>query len=66
MIFTVNIILFGRNGSIELIYSSLGECLLDHNPHVRVAVLRTVSVWFLKLRSRYSYFHYMLPLILTE
>lgn len=44
---------------------ALGECLLDQNPHVRRAVYKVTSAWLMELRERYSYFHYMLPLILT-
>lgn len=60
------VVQFGRAGIIELVYGFLGECLLDQHPQVRVAVLRTAAFWLLNLRDRYSYFHHLLPLVLTE
>ncbi|CAG9767080.1 unnamed protein product [Ceutorhynchus assimilis] len=43
----------------------MAEKLFDQIPTVRQAVAQEASRWLLEHRDRYSYFHKMLPLILT-
>jgi len=60
-----NIVQFGQAGAVELVCGALGESLTEQNPQVRLSVLRVAAFWFTKLRDRYSYFCYLLPLVLT-
>lgn len=59
------VVCYTTKESIVLVCGTLGECLLDRNHQVRYAVFKTVSYWFLTLRSKFLYTPYMLPLVLT-
>ena len=61
-----NVVQYGHQGAIELVYGALGECLLDQNAQIRLSVLKVAAFWFTELRDRYSYFRYLLPLVLIE
>lgn len=43
----------------------MAERLFDHIPIVRRTVAQVAARWLLEYRDRYSFFHKMLPLILT-
>lgn len=60
-----NVLLYGNNKSIEEIVSPLAQRFFDHTSSVRLAVINVVGIWMLELKDRYSYFHLMLPLLLT-
>ncbi|CAF4571663.1 unnamed protein product [Rotaria sp. Silwood2] len=60
-----NVIRYGNNKSIEDSISPLAQRFFDHTSTVRLAVINVVGIWMLELRDRYSYFHMMLPLLLT-
>ncbi|CAM2719353.1 unnamed protein product [Rotaria socialis] len=60
-----NVIRYGNNKSVEESVSPLAQRFFDHTSTVRLAVINVVGIWMLELRDRYSYFHMMLPLLLT-
>ena len=60
-----NVIRYGNNKSVEDSVSPLAQRFFDHTSTVRLAVINVVGIWMLELRDRYSYFHMMLPLLLT-
>ncbi|CAF4147774.1 unnamed protein product, partial [Rotaria sordida] len=60
-----NVIRYGNNKSIEDCVTPLAQRFFDHTSTVRLAVINVVGMWMLELRDRYSYFHMMLPLLLT-
>ncbi|CAF1284107.1 unnamed protein product [Adineta steineri] len=60
-----NVIRYGNNKSVEDSVSPLAQRFFDHTSTVRLAVINVVGIWMLELRDRYSYFHMMLPLVLT-
>ena len=59
------VVRYGNNKSVEESVSPLAQRFFDHTSTVRFAVINVVGMWMLELRDRYSYFHMMLPLILT-
>ncbi|UJR10180.1 hypothetical protein I4U23_014395 [Adineta vaga] len=60
-----NVVRYGNNKSVEESVSPLAQRFFDHTSTVRLAVINVVGIWMLELRDRYSYFHMMLPLLLT-
>nr|XP_018903074.1 PREDICTED: dynein assembly factor 5, axonemal [Bemisia tabaci] len=56
----------GNNRSVEVVAGPLAERLFDQSPGVRKAVTLVVGDWLLNLRDRYSYFRFLIPLILTS
>ncbi|CAF1619955.1 unnamed protein product, partial [Didymodactylos carnosus] len=60
-----DVVRFGNNKSIEESVSPLAQRFFDHTSAVRLSVLNVIGLWLLELRDRYSYFHMLLPLILT-
>jgi hypothetical protein len=65
LVFKGQVILFGNNKSIEDSMSPLAQRFFDHTSIVRLTVINVIGQWMLQLRDRYSYFHLMLPLLLT-
>lgn len=43
----------------------MGGPLTVSHPQVRQAVMRVVGGWLLSLRDRYSFFHKLIPLLLS-
>ena len=43
----------------------MAERLFDQIPFVRSTVARVAARWMTEYRDRYSYFHKLLPLVLT-
>jgi len=60
-----NVVRYGNNKSVEESVVPLAQRFFDHTSSVRLAVVNVVGTWMLELRDRYSYFHMLLPLILT-
>ncbi|XP_043791722.1 dynein axonemal assembly factor 5 isoform X2 [Apis laboriosa] len=61
-----DLILYGNtNKSIEEVTTFLAGRLFDQNGLVRIAVIEVSGCWLLKLRDRYSWWHKILPLLLT-
>ncbi|CAF0863407.1 unnamed protein product [Adineta ricciae] len=60
-----NVVRYGNNKSVEESVSPLAQRFFDHTSTVRLAVINVIGIWMLELRDRYSYFHMMLPLLLT-
>ncbi|XP_022193296.2 dynein assembly factor 5, axonemal isoform X2 [Nilaparvata lugens] len=60
------VILYGNNCSINDVAQPLAERSFDQNATVRLTIARIVGMWLSKLRDRYSYFHKLIPLMLTS
>ncbi|PSN32857.1 Dynein assembly factor 5 [Blattella germanica] len=50
---------------IGIVMTPLAERLFDQTPMVRQAVISVIGMWLVELPDRYSFFHRLLPLILT-
>nr|CAD7588228.1 unnamed protein product [Timema genevievae] len=61
-----DVVCHGNNKSVDPVMGPLGERMFDQVPGVRQAITRVVAAWLMKLPDRYSYFHRLLPLILTS
>ncbi|KAK1877155.1 Dynein assembly factor 5 axonemal [Dissostichus eleginoides] len=53
----------GKN--VDDVLSHLAQRLFDDSPQVRRAVTVVVGDWLLQMKDRYSYFHKLVPLLLT-
>ncbi|GFG28909.1 hypothetical protein Cfor_12253 [Coptotermes formosanus] len=60
------VIQYGNNKSVDTVIGPLAERLFDQIPMVRQAVVGVIGMWLVQLPERYSYFHRLLPLILTS
>ena len=56
----------GNNKNVDDVVSHLAQRLFDHAPTVREAVTRVAGLWLLELPDRYSFFHKLMPLLLTS
>ncbi|XP_042248057.1 dynein axonemal assembly factor 5-like [Thunnus maccoyii] len=54
----------GKN--MDDVLSHLAQRLFDDSPQVRKAVTAVVGDWLLHMRDRYSYFHKLIPLLLSS
>ncbi|XP_067407014.1 dynein axonemal assembly factor 5 isoform X1 [Emydura macquarii macquarii] len=63
---TGTVIQFGNGKSVDDVLSHLAQRLFDDIPQVRQAVTSVVGEWLLHLRDRYSYFHKLIPLLLSS
>uniref|UniRef100_A0A674JVF0 Dynein axonemal assembly factor 5 n=1 Tax=Terrapene triunguis TaxID=2587831 RepID=A0A674JVF0_9SAUR len=63
---TGTVIQFGNGKSVDDVLSHLAQRLFDEIPQVRQAVTSVVGEWLLHLRDRYSYFHKLIPLLLSS
>uniref|UniRef100_A0A8C1VW80 Dynein axonemal assembly factor 5 n=1 Tax=Cyprinus carpio TaxID=7962 RepID=A0A8C1VW80_CYPCA len=54
----------GKN--VDDVLSHLAQRLFDDSPRVRKAVTVVVGDWLLRLPDRYSYFHKLIPLLLSS
>ncbi|XP_070704326.1 dynein axonemal assembly factor 5-like [Pempheris klunzingeri] len=52
--------------SVDDVLSHLAQRLFDDSPQVRKMVTVVVGDWLLHLRDRYSYFHKLIPLLLSS
>lgn len=60
------VVLAGNAKCFELSISPMAEKLFDESNEVRMQVTLEVGHWMLTYRDRYSFWHRMLPLILTS
>ncbi|XP_013199371.1 dynein axonemal assembly factor 5 [Amyelois transitella] len=60
------IVMAGNAKCFELSITPMAEKLFDENTQVRLQVTQEVGNWMLNYRDRYSFWHRMIPLILTS
>uniref|UniRef100_A0A8C4QWF5 Dynein axonemal assembly factor 5 n=1 Tax=Eptatretus burgeri TaxID=7764 RepID=A0A8C4QWF5_EPTBU len=60
------VVLHSSGKTLEDVFTHLAQRLFDDAPMVRQAVTDVVSMWLLNLRDRYSYFHKLVPLLLSS
>ncbi|KAL6475991.1 hypothetical protein MHYP_G00144900 [Metynnis hypsauchen] len=60
------VVQFGTGKNVDDVLSHLAQRLFDDSPQVRKAVTVVVGHWLLHLRDRYSYFHKLIPLLLSS
>ncbi|XP_027778578.2 dynein axonemal assembly factor 5 [Marmota flaviventris] len=63
---TGTVIQFGNGKSVDDVLSHFAQRLFDDVPQVRQAVTSVVGGWLLSLRDRYSFFHKLIPLLLSS
>ncbi|KAM4716682.1 dynein axonemal assembly factor 5 isoform 1-T1 [Anableps anableps] len=56
----------GSGKNVDDVLSHLAQRLFDDSPQVRKAVTAVVGDWLLNMRDRYSYFHKLIPLLLSS
>ncbi|XP_043289630.1 dynein axonemal assembly factor 5 [Venturia canescens] len=59
------IMLYGNSQSMEEVATPMAEKLFDQSGAVRTAVIEVAGLWLLELRDRYSWWHKLLPLLVT-
>ncbi|XP_058791450.1 dynein axonemal assembly factor 5 [Phymastichus coffea] len=59
------ILLAGNSKSMEIAAGPLAERLFDQSATVRTAVVNVAGRWMVDLKDRYSWWHKLLPLLLT-
>lgn len=62
---TGDVIQYGNGKSVDDVVSHLAQRLFDPTPTVRQAVTKVTGNWLLDLCDRYSFFHKLMPLLLT-
>lgn len=63
---TIGVVVKATSGKeVENVVSHIAQRTFDHSPPVRLMVTNVVGDWLLNLRDRYSFFHKLLPLLLT-
>jgi dynein assembly factor 5, axonemal len=60
-----DVVMYGNNKSVTEIIPHLAQRLFDQAHTVRLAVIKLVGTWLLDLPDRYSFWHRLLPLLLT-
>lgn len=60
------VVRYGNNKSIKEVSGPLAERMFDQTPQVREAITQVIGDWLVHLPDRYSYFHVMIPLMLTR
>ncbi|XP_046740664.1 dynein axonemal assembly factor 5 [Diprion similis] len=60
-----DIVQYGNNKMIEEVATPMAERLFDQSGGVRMAVIEVAGKWLLHLRDRYSWWHKLIPLLLT-
>ncbi|KAF7220950.1 dynein axonemal assembly factor 5 [Nothobranchius furzeri] len=60
------VIQHGSGKNVDDVLSHLAQRLFDDSPQVRKAVAAVVGGWLLNMRDRYSYFHKLIPLLLSS
>ncbi|XP_072692728.1 dynein axonemal assembly factor 5 isoform X2 [Canis lupus baileyi] len=63
---TGTVIQFGNGKSVDDVLPHFAQRLFDDVPQVRQAVTGVVGGWLLDLRDRYSFFHKLIPLLLSS
>ncbi|XP_043945620.1 dynein axonemal assembly factor 5 [Protopterus annectens] len=63
---TGTVVQYGSGKSVDDVLSHLAQRLFDDAVQVRQAVTDVVGNWLLELRDRYSYFHKLIPLLLSS
>ncbi|KFO37623.1 HEAT repeat-containing protein 2 [Fukomys damarensis] len=63
---TGTVIQFGNGKSVDDVLSHFAQRLFDDVCQVRHAVTSVVGGWLLALRDRYSFFHKLIPLLLSS
>ncbi|XP_048186645.1 dynein axonemal assembly factor 5 isoform X2 [Perognathus longimembris pacificus] len=63
---TGTVIQFGNGKSVDDVLSHFAQRLFDDVTQVRQAVTSVVGGWLLNLRDRYSFFHKLIPLLLSS
>ncbi|KAG7267969.1 hypothetical protein CRUP_011931, partial [Coryphaenoides rupestris] len=56
----------GTGKHVDDVLSHMAQRLFDNSPQVRKSVTAVVGDWLLHMRDRYSYFHKLLPLLLSS
>ncbi|XP_047427104.1 dynein axonemal assembly factor 5-like isoform X2 [Mugil cephalus] len=62
---TGSVIQHGSGKNVDDVLSHLAQRLFDDSPQVRKTVAAVVGDWLLHMRDRYSYFHKLVPLLLS-
>ncbi|PAA69588.1 hypothetical protein BOX15_Mlig023719g1 [Macrostomum lignano] len=60
-----DVIQYGSGKHVDDVLSHLAQRLFDDSPLVREEVINVVGTWLLDLPDRYSFFHKLIPLLLT-
>ncbi|XP_076657670.1 dynein axonemal assembly factor 5-like [Halictus rubicundus] len=60
-----DLIQYGNSKCVETVATPLAEKLFDQNGLIRTAVIEVAGYWLLNLNDRYSWWHKILPLLLT-
>ncbi|XP_046614036.1 dynein axonemal assembly factor 5 isoform X1 [Neodiprion virginianus] len=60
-----DVVQYGNNKIIEIVATPMAERLFDQSGGVRMAVVEVAGKWLLKLGDRYSWWHKLIPLLLT-
>ncbi|KAG9263943.1 dynein assembly factor 5, axonemal [Astyanax mexicanus] len=60
------VIQYSTGKNVDDVLSHLAQRLFDDSPQVRKAVTAVVGDWLLHLQDRYSYFHKLIPLLLSS
>uniref|UniRef100_A0A452TIB1 Dynein axonemal assembly factor 5 n=2 Tax=Ursus maritimus TaxID=29073 RepID=A0A452TIB1_URSMA len=63
---TGTVIQFGSGKSVDDVLPHFAQRLFDDVPQVRHAVTCVVGGWLMDLRDRYSFFHKLIPLLLSS
>ncbi|OCT64179.1 hypothetical protein XELAEV_18045280mg [Xenopus laevis] len=63
---TGTVIQYSSGKSVDDVLSHLAQRLFDDSVQVRQAVTVVVGDWLLKLQDRYSFFHKLIPLLLSS
>ncbi|XP_060757414.1 dynein axonemal assembly factor 5-like isoform X3 [Neoarius graeffei] len=60
------VVLYGTVKTMDDVLSHVAQRLFDNSPQVRKAVTLVAGDWLLNFRDRYSYFHKLIPLLLSS
>jgi dynein assembly factor 5 len=60
-----DVIMHGNNKSVDTALPHLAQRLFDQAGGVRTSVVKLCGTWLLELPDRYSFWHKLLPLLLT-
>ncbi|XP_017311966.1 dynein axonemal assembly factor 5 isoform X2 [Ictalurus punctatus] len=60
------VVLYGTAKTMDDVLSHMAQRLFDNSPQVRKAVTLVSGDWLLNLKDRYSYFHKLIPLLLSS
>lgn len=66
MMLSGQVLLYGNNKNVDDVVSHLAQRLFDQSAAVREAVTRLAGTWLLELPDRYSFWHKLMPLLLTS